>query len=170
MNSPMPTLQVAPGARQADAPPPLPSAQPPAPGQTHVRFAPAAVETAVGGPVQVSVQIDNAADLFSASQIRVKYDASILKLNDIAPGDLFTGDGVRITSVKDIRNEVGEATLTVARTPGTKGVSGPGPVVMLNFTAIGKGTATVKLPEVDLKNSQLQPVTVTSSELPVKVN
>ena len=33
----------------------------------------------IGAPVNVSVQIDNVADLFSASQIRVKYDASLLK-------------------------------------------------------------------------------------------
>ena len=48
-------------------------------------------------------------------------------------------DGVQITSVKDIRNELGEATLTIARAPGTKGISGTGAVLMLNFTAIGKG-------------------------------
>jgi Cohesin domain len=118
----------------------------------------------------VSVQMDNVADLFSASPIRIKYDASILKLNDATPGELFTRDGVRITSVKDIRNEVGEATLTIARAPGSKGISGTGSVLMLNFTAIGKGTGTITLPDFNLKNSQLQPVAATPGELTVKVN
>jgi general secretion pathway protein D len=72
--------------------------------------------------------------------------------------------------VKDIRNELGEATVTIARPPGTKGISGTGSVLMLSFTAIGKGTATVTLPDFNLKDSQLQPVAVTTAGLPVKVN
>jgi general secretion pathway protein D len=170
--------QVVPGVPQVGAPvPPAPplspgQAQPgqAQPGQARVRFAPASVEAATGGSILVSVQIDSAADLFSASPIRVKYDASILRLNDATPGELFTRDGVKITSVKDIRNEVGEATLTVARAPGTKGISGSGSVLMLNFTAIGKGAGTVTLPDFNLKNTQLQPVAATPGELSVKVN
>ena len=165
--------QVVPGVPQVVAPSAAPSAPPPPPAQAgpaKVRFAPAAVEATPGAAVNVSVQIDNVADLFSASPIRVKYDASLLKLNDATPGELFTRDGVHITSVKDIRNEVGEATLTIARAPGTKGISGTGSVLMLNFTAIGKGAGTVTLPDFNLKSSQLQPVAATPGELPVKVN
>jgi general secretion pathway protein D len=166
--------QIAPGTPQVGSPtaPALPSSpgQAGQAGQSQLRFAPAAVDVAAGATVQVMVQIDNAADLFSGSPLRVKYDPSVLKLNDMTPGDLFTRDGVKVTSVKDIRNEVGEATLTVARAPGTKGASGSGAVMVLNFTAIGKGTGTVTLPEFNLKNSQLQSVAATPGELPVKVN
>lgn len=171
-NPPATVPPVPPGVPQAAAP--VPPAAPPQAvfegGPARVRFAPAAVEALQGAPVQVMVQLENVADLFSASQIRVKYDASLLKLNDVAPGEIFTRDGVRITSVKDIRNEVGEATLTVARAPGTKGISGSGAVLMLNFTAIGKGEGKVTLPEFVLKNSQLQPLAATPGELSVKIN
>jgi hypothetical protein len=128
------------------------------------------VEASAGGSVLVSVQIDSAADLFSASPIRVKYDPAILRLNDATPGELFTRDGVKITSVKDIRNELGEATLTIARPPGSKGISGSGAVLMLNFTAIGKGEGTIKLPEFLLKDSQLKPVAERPGEVRVKIN
>ena len=170
--------QVSPGAPQlihradtAPVPPqpPVPSSITPA-GRAQVKFAPAAVEAKVGGSVNVSVQIDNVADLFSASPIRIKYDPALLKLNDATPGDLFQRDGVHATSVKDIRNEVGEATLTIARAPGTKGISGAGSVLMLNFTAIGKGTGAISLPDFNLKNSQLQPVAAAPGDLLVKVN
>jgi len=149
---------------------PVPSAPPAQPGHAQVRFAPAAIEAKQGATVNVSVQIDNVADLFSASPIRIKYDPALLKLNDASPGELFGRDGVHTTQVKDIRNEVGEATLTIARAPGTKGISGTGAVLMLNFTAIGKGKGTVTLPDFNLKNSQLQPVAATPGELPVTVN
>jgi general secretion pathway protein D len=161
--------QVPPVVPQAAAPV-LPAAPLSPAGQARVFFAPTSVEAAQGGPVQVMVQVENAADLFSASPIRIKYDASLLRLNDALPGELFTRDGVKITSVKDIRNEVGEATLTVTRAPGTKGISGTGSVLMLNFTAIGKGSGTVTLPDFNLKNSQLQPVAAVPAELPVKIN
>ncbi|HTB11686.1 MAG TPA: cohesin domain-containing protein [Bryobacteraceae bacterium] len=168
--------QVPPGVPQAAPPsnvpvPPVPPGQGSAPaGRASVRFAPEAVDAKQGGTVNVSVQIDNAADLFSASPIRIKYDPALLKLNDATPGELFTRDGVHITSVKDIRNEVGEATVTIARAPGTKGVSGTGSVLMLNFTAIGKGSGTIALPDFNLKNSQLQPVALPPGELRVKVD
>ncbi|HVP00004.1 MAG TPA: cohesin domain-containing protein [Bryobacteraceae bacterium] len=159
--------QIPPTASRPGVSPAAPAAPP---GQARVRFAPESVQAVPGAIVQVAVQIDNAADLFSASPMRIKYDASILRLNDAAPGEIFTRDGARITSVKDIRNEVGEATLTVARAPGSEGVSGSGAVMMLNFTAVGKGTGTVSLPEFNLKNSQLQPLPAAAAELPVKVN
>ncbi len=174
-NAPAATApQASPGVQPAPVPL-TPALVPPAPpmpvtGKARVRFAPEAVDAKVGAPVNVSVQIENVADLFSASPIRVKYNASLLKLNDATPGELFTRDGVHITSVKDIRNEVGEATLTIARAPGTKGISGTGAVLMLNFTAIGKGAGAIALPDFSLKNSQLQQVADTPGELPVKVN
>jgi general secretion pathway protein D len=165
-------------APQAGAPPvtapaptaPIPPAPPSAGGRAQVKFAPAAVEAKPGDAVNVSVQIDNVADLFSAGPIRIKYDPAILKLNDATPGELFTRDGVRATSVKDIRNEVGEATVTVARAPATKAISGSGAVLMLNFTAIGKGSGTITFPDFNLKNSQLQPVAATPETLPVRIN
>jgi general secretion pathway protein D len=163
----------APQAAPAAAPAgtiPVPPAPPAQAGPAQVRFAPATVEAKQGGSVNVSVQIENATDLFSASPIRIKYDAALLKLDEAAPGELFTRDGVHITSVKDIRNEVGEATLTIARAPGTKGISGTGSVLLLNFTAIGKGSGTISLPDFNLKNSQLQPVAAAPGEIPVKVN
>jgi len=149
---------------------PVPAAPPSPPGRAQVRFAPATVEAKQGATVNVSVQVDNVADLFSASPIRIKYDPALLKLNDASPGELFSRDGIHATQVKDIRNEVGEATLTVARAPGTKGISGTGSVLMLNFTAIGKGKGTITLPDFTLKNSQLQPVAATPGELPVTIN
>jgi general secretion pathway protein D len=164
--------QVPPGVPQAAAP--VTTAVPSEPmfegGPAKVHFAPVAIDVKRGGPVAVAVHVENAADLFSASPIRIKYDAALLRLNDIQPGELFTRDGVRITSVKDIRNELGEATLTIARPPGTKGISGSGAVLMLNFTAIGKGEGVIKLPEFLLKDSQLRPVAGRPGELPVKIN
>jgi general secretion pathway protein D len=171
VNPPATAPQVPPGVPQAAAPvPPAPPAAMIEGGPAKVHFAPVAVDVKQGGPVMVMVQVENALDLFSASPIRIKYDASLLRLNDVLPGELFTRDGARITSVKDIRNELGEATLTVSRPPGGKGISGSGAVLMLNFTAIGKGEGVIKLPDFILKDSQLKPVAEQPGELKVRIN
>jgi hypothetical protein len=139
-------------------------------GNAKLRFAPDMVDAALGGPVQVSLLIDNAADLFTAAPIRIKYDPKLLKLNDITPGDLFTKDGVHVTSVKDIRNELGEAVVTVSRAQGATGVAGSGAGLILNFKAIGRGEGSVTLPELELRNAKLQPLAIAPAQLTVKVH
>jgi general secretion pathway protein D len=92
-----------------------------------------------------------------------------LRLNDISPGDLLSRDGVRVTAVKDIRNDTGEATLTVSRLPGSPGISGSGVIATLNFVAVGKGSSRITAADSVLKNSRQESLTVTLGELPVTV-
>lgn len=134
-----------------------------------VLFMPASIQASVSAPVMVNVQVANVADLFSASPIRIKFDPTQLRLNEIAPGPLFSGDGGRLTSVKDIRNDTGEAMLTVTRLPGSAGVSGSGSIATLNFTAVGSGASNIEVTELGLKNSQMQPLAAKLVALPVKV-
>jgi general secretion pathway protein D len=152
-------------------PAPVPAAGlAPAPGgQARITFAPATLQVAAGNPAVVSVQVENASDLFSGSPIRIKYDPAVLRLNEIAPGDLFTKDGVKVTSEKDIRNDTGDATLTVSRLPGSAGISGTGAIETLNFVAVGKGTTKVSVIELGLKNSKGEAMTVKPAELTVQV-
>jgi general secretion pathway protein D len=138
-------------------------------GPTRISFTPAPVTASVSGAVTVTVQLENANDLFSGSPIKIKFDPAQLRLNDIGPGELFTRDGVRISAVKNIRNDTGEAELTVSRLPGSSGISGTGPIAALNFVAIGKGSSTITVVDSALKNSQQQPIQVVLGEVPVKI-
>jgi general secretion pathway protein D len=145
---------------------------PPAPaptGETRVVFVPANVQVAPGNPLTLNIQIENVKDLFSGSPIHVKFDKDLLRLNDILPGDLFTRDNVRTTTQKDIRNDTGDATLTVTRLPGMPGISGTGGIVTLNFVAVGKGATLVKVTDAGLKNSQQQAITVAPAEISVRI-
>jgi general secretion pathway protein D len=156
----------------AASPAPAPSNPPaaaPAAGAAKISFAPPSVQTATGNAISISVQVENAADVASGSPIRIKFDPSQLRLNDAAPGDLFVRDGARTTSTKDIRNDTGDATLTVSRLPGSPGITGSGSIVVLNFVAIGKGNSTVTVVDAGLKNTQGQPVPVTPGELSVRI-
>ena len=85
----------------------------------------------------MTVQAENASNLSAVSPLRIKYDSDLLRLEDISPGDLFSRGGVNPATVQDIRNDSGEATITVTRPPNAPGVSGPGSIAVLTFTAIG---------------------------------
>lgn len=154
---------------QPAAPPPGALAPATPQGPARVSFVPGAIQTPSGGTLSVNVQIENVTDLASVSPLRIKFDSAQLRLNDIAPGDLLSRDGVRVASVKDIRNDVGEATITITRPPGSPGIAGTGSIAVLNFTALTNGKATVTLPELGLMSAQSQPISATTSELPVTV-
>jgi general secretion pathway protein D len=165
--TPTPPATPAPAATPTPATPP-PATPAPA-GQTRVSFMPAALQTTLSSVVTVAIQVENGTDLFAASPLKIKFDPAQLRLNEFAPGDVLSRDGGRVTSVKDIRNDTGEATLTVSRLPGSSGVSGTGVIATLSFVAVGKGSSTLTITDLGLKNSQQQSVAATLGELPVKV-
>jgi general secretion pathway protein D len=169
----VPGDKLSPQAPGAPAPSPAAAVNPPVAlnptGPAHISFLPVSVEAAVSNTIAVSVQVENANDLASGSPVKIKWDPAYLRLNDIAPGELLSRGGVKLESAKDIRNDAGEATLTVSRPSGSPGVTGSGVLAVLNFVAVGKGTSSVTVVEPMLKNSKQQSLSVTAGELPVTV-
>jgi general secretion pathway protein D len=168
--SPVPAAPPASAAPPAPAAPKVQSPPPPGPlAQARVSFMPASIQTTLSNVVTVAVQLENGTDLSAAAPIKIKFDPTQLRLNDITPGDLFSRDGVRATSSKDIRNDSGEATLTITRLPNSPGVSGSGIIATLSFVAVGKGSSTLTITDLGLKDTKQQSVAATLGELPVKI-
>jgi general secretion pathway protein D len=157
------------------APTPGAAAAPVAPTQTapqqaaRIQMLPPAVQVSVSTPFTVTVQLEGASNAGSMNPLHVKYDPALLHLNDINAGELFSRDGQRTTSVKDIRNDTGEATISISRLADAPGVSGAGTVATLNFVAVGKGTGTVSVTEAGLKDPKAAPQTVTLANVPVTI-
>lgn len=138
-------------------------------GAPRLIFMPGTIQGALSSPVTLTIQAENVQDLFTASPIRLKWDPRVLRLNDIVSGELLARDNQRVTSAKDIRNDAGEAWITMNRLPGAGGVSGTGALATLQFVAIGKGSTKVTVTDFGLKNTQLQPIVVTGPEAEVSV-
>jgi general secretion pathway protein D len=154
------------------APPaaPNPAAIPPAPtGGTQLTFDPATLSVNANAPFTVNVQLQNAADAFSVTPLRVTWDPALLRMNDIAPGDLLTRDGGRVTSVKDIRNDMGQATLTISRAAGASGINGSGNIATLTFVAAAPGTARVNISEFGLRDTQNRTAQIMLGSVPVTI-
>jgi hypothetical protein len=78
-------------------------------------FLPGNVSVGPNTPFTVNVELNGAADAFAITPLRVKWDPAVLRLTDIAPGDLLSRSGGTVSSIKDVRNDAGEATLNVSR-------------------------------------------------------
>ena len=134
-----------------------------------ISFLPANVQSTNGATVTVNVQVENGSNLGSVAPLRIKYNAELLRLEDIAPGDIFSRGGGGATSTKDIQNDTGQASITIARLPGAPGVTGTGTLAVLTFTAIGSGQAPVTIEELALKDAQSQAVAAGIATLGVQI-
>jgi general secretion pathway protein D len=170
-----PAAAPAPTTTTTPAQPAPPTSQPPIPGVPAQGSGPRLIFVPPGSQIQLSAAViltlhaENVQDLFTASPIRIKWDPKVLRLNEIMPGELLSRDGQRVTTAKDIRNDAGEAWVTMNRLPGAGGVNGSGALATLSFTAIGKGTTKVTITDAAAKNTQLQPIAVTGPEANVTV-
>lgn len=165
-----PAAPEAPKPEPAKATPQQPAgATPAAPGTVRSLFAPGTVQVPLSNVFTVTLQVENAANAFSATPVRIRWDPGLLRMNDIVAGDLLSRDGGRVTSVKDIRNDTGEATISIARVPDSPGVNGTGALATLNFVAVGRGTGSISVQEIGLKNPQGQAITVSVATVPVTV-
>ena len=150
-----------PAAPQATAPVVTP-AVPGAP--IRLTFVPPAVQAQVSAPVVVGLRAENTNDL-AGVPVKVRWDPKILRLNQVTPAGLLAEPGGNPPSL-DIRNDAGEATIEMSR---AAGVSGSGLLMQFAFTAVGKGTSTLTVTEVNLRDSQRRPITVAAPSLPVTV-
>jgi general secretion pathway protein D len=157
---------VTPAPAKPEAAAPVTPAPPAAPAaQTRLSFQPGVVQVSPNAPFTLTVRMDNAVDASSVTPLRIKFDPALVRLNDATAGDLLG----RVATVKDIRNDTGEATLTLTRPPGAAGVSGSGALATLSFTAVGRGAGTVSITQANVKNSRLETLPVTLASVPVRV-
>ena len=131
-------------------------------------FSPPQAETTVNGNLVVTVLLQGGTDV-SAAPLQLQFDPKMLRLNDVTRGDLLAGDGQQPVFAKSILNDAGTATVQLNRAPGTPGVSGDGTLVVLNFTAVNRGTSPVWISNLALRNSQGQPIPASLPRMTVNI-
>ena len=136
-----------------------------------VKFSPDSELVApLSGAVTITLTAANMKDLFAGDAIKVRFPAALLRLNDVLQGEMLSRDGQRVIFSKDIRNDAGEATISLKRLPGAPGVNGEGTLLSFVFMAIGKGAGQVQFEDGAFKNAQMQPINVPATRVTVRVN
>ena len=155
------------GVMTAPVAPPT-SPPPAATGPLLVSFFPAQMDATLSGAATVTLRVANITDL-NALTAQLKFDPKILRINNVVAGDLIQQTGPPLNPSRNILNDTGDATITIARDPKGPGVSGSGGLVTITFQAVGRGTTTVTLPQLTLKNTPGQPVVTNTPVLNVTV-
>lgn len=114
------------------------------------------------------LQMNQGTDVF-ATPLRVQYDPKIVKLVEVLKGNALSPDGQKINFTPVITHEKGEAKVDISRLAGSQGVSSSGPVVLLKFQGVAKGTSQVTLPDFQVKDSKNQPITATAPSTTITV-
>jgi len=128
--------------------------RPPAP---RLQFSPGVSAVKLSGAVTASIEASSVSDL-AAAPLRIKWDPKVLRLTEVTRGSLLDQGGQQAIFTRNIRNDEGEASIVLNRTPGTPGASGSGPLVNLVFQAVGKGSTQVTVLDLQLKDSRQQPI------------
>ncbi len=113
----------------------------------------------MGTLVNVTVQMTGATDL-SAAPMKVRYDPKLLKLMEVSKGGLL-GTAEQVNFSRDLT----AGTVRMNRLPGAGGVNGSGSLVTLTFMALGKGSTTIALDEIQLENSKREAIPAVKPEL-----
>jgi general secretion pathway protein D len=137
-------------------------------GAVALHFSQKAIDAAAGKTFTVSIVADNAADV-GAAPIDVRFDPKMLRLNDVAAGDLLAQGGAVPLLTKNIQNESGTVSVQVSRQPGLKGATGSGALVTFTFSAVAAGETQVMAPNIAVRNSQGQPAGNGVSSLTVRI-
>lgn len=166
---PRPVMAPAPGPAGVPLTPPNPLApRAAAAGPMKLSFGTPELHATLGAPATVTLQADNASDLFSMP-VKIRWDASQLKLESAIPAGLIAQGGHQMQTAAVIHNDIGEATISLARVPGSSGVTGSGPVAVFRFTPLRKGSGKILISEAEAKNSQLEHIDTATTELGVTV-
>lgn len=147
--------------------PDAPKQKPPA-APVRLSFQPTGVVTKAGSPIVVSLHVEGANDL-AGVPMKIKYDPKKLKLQAVTPGAFLGSDGQQVNFSENVRNDDGEATITLARPGGVKGLNGAGAILGLTFMTLTPGNARVSVLDPALKTSEQQPVPANSPSLDVEI-
>jgi general secretion pathway protein D len=151
-----------PGANTGAPPPPAPG------GPPAITFLPPAIDTPISSAVTVTLMLANGTDVFAAP-MQIQFDPKVLRLTDVARGNLLSLDGQQVVFTKNIMNDSGQATVNMNRFPGAPGVTGSGTLVSLTFQAIAKGACAVSVPNLAVRDSQGNAITNASPSMIVTV-
>jgi general secretion pathway protein D len=133
-----------------------------------VYMSPPQVNAELAGTFNVGIMLSGGTDVASAP-IQIQFDPKVLKLNDVGLGGFFANAGGPPVFTKNIQNDTGTATVQLGLPPGAQGIGGTGVMAVLNFQAVAKGTTTVVVPQLTVRNTQGQVVAAGSPQVTVNV-
>lgn len=163
-----------PEGKPQGVPPAPPTASTPNPNAqqngaaAQLQFDPGSVALKQGDSATVGLKVANINDLFSIPLL-IHYNPAVIQISEVRNGGFLSGGNQDIAVVQHIDPQRGEAVISATRQPNTPGVSGTGTLLGLVVKAVGPGTSTIQILQVNARNSQQQTIPLVSGEATVQV-
>ncbi|MFA7060066.1 MAG: cohesin domain-containing protein [Pedobacter sp.] len=113
----------------------------------------------LGQQFSLELKVSDVNELLSAP-LALTYDPVFVEFVSAAKGNFFTKDGKLVTFSSKVDPASGTVTITLARGPGSGGVSGDGTLVSALFRAKKQGSATFGFRNVSFLSADGKPVTI----------
>lgn len=136
---------------------------------TALHFAEAVYNQPVGSRFKVAVHIERAQNIASVP-LWLHYDPRLLKLIDVSHENRLAPDGQLVAVAERVDHRAGTATVTLARAPGMRGVSGTEIVATLTFEAKATGESMLNLLRTGARDPDQKAVEVSGARARVLVN
>ncbi len=99
----------------------------------------------------------------------LQYNPAVISIEEVRHGGFLSGGTQDVAIVQRVDKEHGQAIISATRQPNTPGVSGSGTLLGLVVKAIGTGTSTLSIVQVNAKDSQQKSIPIVTGEATVQV-
>ncbi|MDE3197716.1 MAG: hypothetical protein KGN84_15310, partial [Acidobacteriota bacterium] len=89
---------------------------------------------------------------------RMKFDPNIVRITNIATGDLPQKNGAPLEPAKNILNDSGTASVSISRGPDSGSASGSGSLFTITLQAVGRGTTSLEFTGLAMSGASGKPL------------
>lgn len=133
-----------------------------------LQFQPQAVSLKPGDTMTIGLAVSNVQDLYSIPLL-LRYNPAVIQVEDVRNGGFLSGGTQNIAIVHQENQQQGQTVISATRSPNTPGISGSGTLFGIVIKAIAPGTSQLEILQVNARDSQQKPVTLTSGAASVQV-
>ena len=133
-----------------------------------LRFEPSTLSLSPGQTTTIGISVDNVSDLHSIP-LMLQYNPAVISVEEVRHGGFLSGGTQEIAIVQRVDKEHGQAIISATRQPNTPGVSGSGTLLGVVVKALGPGTTTLSIVQINAKDSQQKSIPLVTGEAAIKV-
>ncbi|HEV2297082.1 MAG TPA: cohesin domain-containing protein [Candidatus Acidoferrales bacterium] len=140
----------------------------PGTGGASLQFQPDTVSLKTGDTMTVGLAVSNAQDLFSIPLL-LQYNPAVIQVTDIRNGGFLSGGTEDIAVVHQENQQQGQSVVSATRQPNTPGISGSGTLLGIVIKAIAPGTSQLQIVQVNARDSQQRPISLSTGSATIRV-
>jgi len=129
---------------------------------------PPMVNQATGGTFALNVILNGGQNVFSVP-VQIRYDPNVLRFVNVSNAGALSKDGAAVALVNRDDAEKGELTVSLARPPGSGGITPSGPLFTLMFMGKAAGQGTVSVGRAVLRDPNNSAIEASGSQAIINV-